>query len=348
MRLAAVVWCLGCCGQVWRRACSHVRTRPYGPSPLSRLYDLDEHVRRVIERQCSSQRRRHEKWGQLGLFDRDQYRHLSGPRPRRETAGLVVDEDMLFSRAVHLHSAAKAAYARRYADIVGVAMGSKWQLWWIELFAGPGQLYVRETGEFVPGSPLEAMSIRRPFDGYVFADLSEPCAESLRRRVGHDPRASVLCGDANGACVLDAIAALVPRHALVVLYGDQEGLDLRFETVKFFIDRYPHLDLLLNLPTSGVVRAIAAGYDVKASAMLDHDRPRELIADSDAKGASVREWYHRKLAAEGFDKIEGVTINLRGRQRELYDLLLASRHPLAAKFFHSAVDLRDARWEAAG
>jgi len=32
---------------------------------------------------------------------------------------------MLFSRIVHLHSAAKAAYARRYADIVGLAMGAK-------------------------------------------------------------------------------------------------------------------------------------------------------------------------------------------------------------------------------
>jgi three-Cys-motif partner protein len=192
-------------------------------------------------------------------------------------------------------------------------------------------------------------SIRRPFDGYVFADLSEGCAESLRRRVAHDPRAHVLCGDANGADLLDKIAQRVPRNALVVLYGDQEGLDLRWDTVKFFIDRYQHLDLLLNLPTSGVVRALAAGYDTKAAAMLDHADPHRLIEGSTAKGASVRDWYRRKLAAEGFDKIEGVTVYLRGRRRELYDLLLASRHPLAPKFFHLAVDLPDdhARWEAA-
>lgn len=210
-------------------------------------------------------------------------------------------------------------------------------------------MFVRR-GEFVPGSPVEAMQIRRPFNGYVFADLSEPCAESLRRRVGNSARADVICGDANSADVLDSIAAIVPKKALVVLYGDQEGLDLRWETVKFFVDRYPHLDLLLNLPTTGVVRALAAGYDTKAAAMLGHSAPQELLEGSASKGASVREWYHRMLAAEGFDKIEGRTIYLRGRRRELYDLLLASRHPLAPRFFNAAVTLPndEARWEATG
>lgn len=312
---------------------------------MSRPYDLDEHVSRVLQREASP-RRRVEKAEQISLFDVDVYRPLDDERPRRETNGLVVDDDMLFSRVVHLHSAPKAAYARRYADIVGTAMGGKWTLWWIELFAGPGQLFVKETSSFVPGSAIEAMRIRRPFDGYVFADLSEPCAESLRRRIGDNASAHVMCGDANSADVLDAIGGLVPRNALVVLYGDQEGLDLRWGTVKYFIDRYRHLDLLLNLPTSGVVRALAAGYDTKAAAMLDHAQPHELIQGSEAKGASVSEWYRRRLAAEGFDKLEGVTIYLRGRRRELYDLLLASRHALAPRFFQHAISLREAAWEA--
>jgi hypothetical protein len=41
----------------------------------------------------------------------------------------------------------------------------------------------------------------------------------------------------------------------VVLYDDPEGLDLKWETIKFLIDRYPHLVLLLNLPVAGAVRA---------------------------------------------------------------------------------------------
>jgi hypothetical protein len=57
-----------------------------------------------------------------------------------------------------------------------------WPLWWVELFAGPGRLYVRDTDTFVDGSPLEALSIRNRFRGYVFADLDRACVDSLRRR----------------------------------------------------------------------------------------------------------------------------------------------------------------------
>ena len=192
--------------------------------------------------------------------------------------------ECLFSRAICLHSIEKATAAHRYADIVGLAMARKWRLWWVELFAGPGRLYVRETGEYRAGSPVEAMSIRRPFDGYVFNDLSKPCVESLRRRVS-GRSVHLLQGDANSPDVLDQIAAIVPRkRSLVVLYADPEGLDLKFETVKFFIDRYPHLDLLLDLPVEGVVRALSAGYEEKASSFLDHPEPQMLIETSAAKG----------------------------------------------------------------
>jgi three-Cys-motif partner protein len=305
---------------------------------VTRPYDLDRHICRVLERE----RRLASEYvpppaDQLSLFAiepvavRPTWRYVT-------PSGLVVDDEELFSRAVSLHSAEKAYCARTYAEIVGTAMGRKWKLWWIELFAGPGRLYVRETGEFVPGSPIEAMLIRRPFDGYVFADLDPACAESLRRRVGDGRSVHVLRGDANGADLLDRIAAIVPKNVLVVIYGDQAGLDLGWPTVQFFIDRYRHLDLLLNLPTEGVVRALAAGYETKAATLLDHPAPRQLIETPGRKGPPVRDWYCRRLSAEGFDQIETRAIQIRGRRRDLYDLLMASRNPLAPKFFHEALE----------
>lgn len=291
--------------------------------------------------------------GQMSLFGAGEFLRPDLIRPDRyETGGLVLDESgLLFSRAVGLHSAPKATAARRYASIVGTAMRRKWKLWWVELFAGPGELYVRDTGDFVPGSPLEALAIKHPFDGYVFADLDPRCTESLRRRLGNRPNAVVLEGDSNSAEILDQIAGIVPKNALVVLYGDMEGLDLKLETVKYFISRYPHLDLLLNLPVAGAVRALAAGHDGKAKTMLGHDEPRRLvegIRERGARGASVREWYRRQLEAEEFDKIHAVTVRLAGKNVPLYDLLLASRNQLAATFFTYAVDFPEARWEATG
>lgn len=297
-------------------------------------YDLDDHVRRTIQR-AERARAKPPTKGQLPLFDASELT-VGRVLARYDKDGLVVDDEMLFSRAVCLHSIEKAYCARRYAEIVGVSMRRKWQLWWIELFAGPGRLYVRDDGSFLLGSPVEAVSIPQPFHGYVFADLSAPCVESLRRRVS-GTNVHVLEGDANGADLLDRVATIVPKKALVVLYADQEGLDLRWETLKFFIDRYPHLDLLLNLPVTGVVRALAAGYDKKAASMLDHPDPSSLIETDGSKGAPVRDWYHRKLAAEGFDQVYSHPVKIHSRNRELYDLLLASRHPLARKFFAAAV-----------
>jgi three-Cys-motif partner protein len=267
-----------------------------------------------------------------------------------ESRGLVLNEgDELWARPVRLHSALKAASARGYANIVGTAMRNKWKLWWVELFAGPGHLYVKDEGRFVLGSPLEALAIKHRFHGYVFADLDPRCTGSLSRRIDGEENTFVLTGDANSADLLDQIAAIVPKDALVVLYGDPEGLDLKWETLKYFIDRYPRLDLLLNLPISGVVRALAAGYDEKAAAVLGTDNPYEVIVDGwyekGARGAMVREFIERRLAAEGFDKIHAVTVNIR-RNVGLYDLLLASRHPRAAEFFAAAVNFREARWAA--
>ena len=241
--------------------------------------------------------------GQLSLFGPSS---MDGAAPY-ESCGLVLDEgDELWARPVRLHSALKAESARRYATIVGTAMRKKWKLWWVELFAGPAHLYVREEEKFVLGSPLEALAIPHPFHGYVFADLDPRCTGSLRRRLDGEENTFVLDGNANSAELLDQVAAIVPKDALVVLYGDPEGLDLEWGTLKYFIDRYPRLDLLLNLPVSGVVRALAAGYDEKAAAVLGTDNPYEIIVDGwcekGARGAMVREYYERRLAAERFDR----------------------------------------------
>jgi three-Cys-motif partner protein len=306
---------------------------------VARSYDLDAHVQRVLDSQHRRSVRAEPGDAQLELFDMP--RVTTRPDvPHATSEGLVVDDEMLFSRLVCSHSIVKSAAARAYAEIVGVAMGGKrWPLWWVELFAGPGRLLIKETGAYVPGSPIEALSISRPFDGYVFSDLSFACTESLRRRVGERPDVTILKGDANSAELLDQVVAIVPRNALLVLYSDPEGLDTEWATLKFFIDRHKHLDLLLNLPVSGIVRAITGGYIDKASSMLDSPDPRELLEPYGPKrGQILREYFRLRLEYEGFEHLHSQTIKLVDRNADLYDLLLASRHPLAERFFRAAVD----------
>lgn len=258
------------------------------------------------------------------------------PPPGQDS--LIADPDGLLSRVITMHSADKDHFAHYYADIVGTGMRHKWKLAWVELFAGPGSLFNVDTERFEPGSPMRALDIRRPFDTYVFADLDPACVASLQHRLGAKPGVHVLEGNANDALLHDQVRALVATDHLVVLYCDPEGLDLHFSTIKFFAERYAHLDLLLNLPVRGAIRYLRAGHTDKVSKILNTDDPQTLVAEGTGRewGPSVRTTFERQLQALGYRHFETQTIRSHAKNTEQYDLLLASRNPKAAEFFREA------------
>ena len=176
----------------------------------------------------------------------------------------------------------------------------------------------------------------------MFADLSETCVDNLGKRTAGHKNVHVLQGDANAPELLDRIAAIVPRNALVILYGDPEGLDLELSTIRFFADRYKHLDLLLNFPVTGVVRYLRAGGEVKAVPVLGHPNPAEILRESRSRryGTDVRTWYQRQLRAMGYEHFRVEPVALEEKNVPIYDVLLASRHERAADLFDKAVALR--------
>jgi three-Cys-motif partner protein len=255
---------------------------------------------------------------------------------------LLNDDEGLKARKAHVHSADKAYYAQKYADIVGTGMKRAYggPLAWVELFSGPGRLRVVEEQRFRPGSPVEALGIRDPFQHYVFCDLLSECVESLQARVGGKPGVHVLQGNANSAELHDRIASIVPRNALVILYADPQGLDFELDTIRYFAARYKHLDLLINFPVRGVIRALRAGHEGKASRVLGHEAPLELITKRARAdwGPSVRTWFERQLRAMGYDQFATEVIKSHSKRSPLYDLVLASRDPRALDFFKKATN----------
>jgi three-Cys-motif partner protein len=286
------------------------------------------------------------------LFDTTDYR-APAPTHREDHFGELVDlakqerqktlvrgPDGYLARQVCLHSLDKAHYARFYADIVGKAMKSAYggPTAWVELFAGPGMLKVKDLEGFKPGSPVEATGISHPFDHYIFVDQDQRCVEALSARVGALPNVHpVIQGDANSAAVHDKIVAIIPRNALVILYADPAALDLDFATIQFFADRYEHLDLLLNVPVPGFVRALGAGHEDKAARVLNHPMPSELIGPTSGKAnVSLREWFERQLRGLRYEYFASEVIKQHQKRVPLYDLMLASRSPKAKQFFEEA------------
>lgn len=279
----------------------------------------------------------------------DQIPLFSEPKPPRRPRviqppltpdGLVLDDEGLLAREIHHHSMEKASKVHRFADTVSVAVGQKWPVYWVELFAGPGRLYVVEDKEFLLGSPMATLGVRVPFAGYFFNDLSADCERCLRARTQGMEGVHIHRGDANAPETLDAVFRAVPRNALVIAYLDPQGLDLHLDTVRALAWHYRRLDLLINLPVNGLIRYLAAGNVNKVRPVLGHPDPERLM-DHGVNNATreLRGWYHGQLASLGYNHRTADTIRLADKKAALYDLIVAGRHPLTVDLFKRATEI---------
>jgi three-Cys-motif partner protein len=250
--------------------------------------------------------------------------------------------DGLPARLVKTHSANKARMVRRDLGTVSKAMSRQWfEVHYLELFAGPGLLLDDVTGEEVPGSPLEALSISRPFDHYVFSDYAGVCTSALRQRIdgqfGPRPDVDVLRGDANDPAHLERVCSHINPRALVIAYLDPAKPNLHFETVRFLAQRFRFIDFIINLPFSGIHRSLAAGGEDKPRLMLNHPNPLELLHRDEGRTAeNIRAHYDAQLHTLGLHHRTRRCVRTAGTNSSLYDIVLASRHPRAIELWDKA------------
>jgi three-Cys-motif partner protein len=253
--------------------------------------------------------------------------------------------DGLPVRLVKPHSAGKARTVSRDLGTVGRAMGNKWfDVHYLELFCGPGYLLDDVTREEVPGSPLQALTIQRPFDNYVFSDFSDVCAEALERRIAAMraegivlPRTTVLQGDANDPAHLERVCSLIDPRALVIAYLDPAKPNLHWSTVEYLANRFRFIDFIINLPFSGIHRSLTAGGDERPRLMLNHPNPMKLVHPEEGRTAqNIRDWYDEQLKSLGLIHIARRCVKTQPTNSPLYDVVLASRNDLAVKLFEKA------------
>lgn len=264
----------------------------------------------------------------------------------RDGSGLVPGiTDGLPVRAVKPHSAQKARLVSRDLGTVGRAMNRKWfEVNYLELFCDPGYLYDESTGEELPGSHIQALTLDKPFDRYVFGDYSEVCVEALRTRIDRlrdgnpdFPMATVRQGDANDPRHLFEVCALLDPRALVIAYLDPQKPNLHWSTVEFLARRFRYIDLIINLPFSGIQRSLSAGGDRSPKLMLGHPNPVELVAPEEGRTAqNIRDYYDAKLRGLGFEHIARRCVRTAWSNSPLYDVVLASRNSTAVKLFERA------------
>src|SRR3954454_8835365 len=75
-------------------------------------------------------------------------------------------------------------YAAAYSSILAAQDSPQLHHVYIDAFAGAGLHVSKGTGEFVPGSPLNALAVRPPFRDYYLIDLEGEKVEFLREQIG--------------------------------------------------------------------------------------------------------------------------------------------------------------------
>lgn len=152
---------------------------------------------------------------------------------------IEVQPDGLIYNNVGLWTEEKHRLVAYYAAQFSGAMKAKFQKRvYIELYAGAGYSRIRDTDRIIPGSPINALSLKDPFDKYVFCEEDAEKRHALEQRVRrHAPNADVTIIAGSCDANVNAITAAIPRHSkankvLSLCFVDPNDIGIRFATLK--------------------------------------------------------------------------------------------------------------------
>jgi len=274
-------------------------------------------------------------------------------------------DDGLFSGEVGSWVEDKHRLVALYDSLFSTGMKKKWDSRvYIDLYAGPGLLKIRDTNKFIWGSPMLALGVEHPFDKYIFCENDALSLDALKKRVaGHFPNADVEF--VPGSCdeQVERISRLIPKasrtsRVLSFCFVDPYDLSLQFSTIRKIAEHFVDFLFLLALHMDAN-RNLAAYLDVKNKKIDDflgmpNWRERWIrLPEPKNFPRFLAEMYAeqmqtlRYLPVE-FNKMKQVRSDV--KNLPLYHLALFSRHALAYEYWDEVLkystpqlrfDLRD-------
>lgn len=142
-----------------------------------------------------------------------------------------------------------------YASLFSTGMKAKWEKRvYIDLYAGSGHGRLQSSGKIVLGSPLIALTVRDPFDKYIFCEENQEKLKALEvraRKIAPNRDIVFIRGDCNSKVddLLREIPTGSPGHGVLSLcFVDPYNLvGVRFGTLKRLASRYMDFLCLLAL-----------------------------------------------------------------------------------------------------
>jgi three-Cys-motif partner protein len=147
-------------------------------------------------------------------------------------------------------------YAAAYSRILAAQTKPRFEHVYIDAFAGAGVHVSRETGEFVPGSPLNALLVHPPFAAYHLIDIDGQKVAMLRELTAGKPNVHIRAGDCNSVLLNEVFPNLrweQFRRGLCLL--DPYGLHLDWKVIQT-AGQMRTLELFLNFPVADMNRNV--------------------------------------------------------------------------------------------
>lgn len=243
-------------------------------------------------------------------------------------------------------------YAQAYSRVMTKQASIRRYLY-VDAFAGAGVHISKQTGEFIPGSPLNALNVNPPFTEYHFIDLDGDKAEHLRQLANGSPRVTVHEGDCNSVLLGEVFprARWKDYHRALCLL-DPYNLTLKWEvlrtageqkSIEIFLN-FMVMDLNMNVlrknpdnvPPAQIARMDAVWGDDTWRKMLYH-KPAGLLPGFDdleekATNAEVAEAFRERLQkVAGFNFVPEPIPMRNTRGAVVYYLFFASPNETGAK-----------------
>ena len=201
-------------------------------------------------------------------------------------------------------------YAAAYSAILTARKNPSLYHIYIDAFAGAGAHISKETGEFVPGSPVNALHVTPPFREYHLIDLDSKKIAQLCQLVGARSDVKVYEGDCNRILLDDVFPKVLfenYRRGLCLL--DPYGLHLNWEVIKK-AGEMKSIDMFLNFPVADMNRnvlwrnpdAVDAEDVGRMTAFWGDESWRETAYSTDRNLYGYPEKEDNETVAEGFRK----------------------------------------------
>ncbi len=237
-------------------------------------------------------------------------------------------------------------YAQEYTKILSK---QKLSYIYIDAFAGSGIHVSKKTGEYILGSPMNALLVTPPFNEYYLIDLDQDKTDNLKELAQGRKDVFIHEGDCNKilkGSVFPKAKWENYRRALCIL--DPYGLHLNWDII-YTAGQMKSIEIFLNFPVADMNRNVLWGDPTKVeSSQLERmnaywgdDSWRKVAYSTEGNFLGYEEKQGNEAIAKAFQKrlktIAGFKyvpnpIPMRNKNNAIvYYLFFASQNPTASK-----------------